>query len=111
MASVPRSVREPELCHAWCTTSTVNLLNAVSLQAGFAGSYWPRPAPRTGTRPFVSKRESDTPSPLSPYAAAKLASEAYCQAFPQSYEIETVDACDTSTSLVPGKTRKVSTAR
>ena len=28
MASVPRSMREPDLCHAWCTTSTVQLLRS-----------------------------------------------------------------------------------
>jgi UDP-glucose 4-epimerase len=36
------------------------------------------------------KHESDLPSPLSPYAAAKLAGEAYCQAFWHSYSLETV---------------------
>src|SRR6056297_1320620 len=28
MASVPRSMREPGLCHQWCATSTVELLAA-----------------------------------------------------------------------------------
>ncbi len=43
-----------------------------------------------GDSPFVSKRETDPTAPLSPYAAAKLAAEAYCQAFVQSFELETV---------------------
>jgi len=34
--------------------------------------------------------ERDMPCPLSPYAAAKLAGEFYCQAFTTSYGLETV---------------------
>jgi UDP-glucose 4-epimerase len=43
-----------------------------------------------GDQPFSSKRESDLPSPLSPYAVAKLAGEYYCQAFYRTYGFETV---------------------
>jgi UDP-glucose 4-epimerase len=43
-----------------------------------------------GNQPFMAKRETDVPSPMSPYAAAKLAGEAYCQAFTVSYGLETV---------------------
>jgi UDP-glucose 4-epimerase len=43
-----------------------------------------------GNQPFMAKREIDIPSPLSPYAAAKLSGEAYCQAFTASYGLETV---------------------
>jgi UDP-glucose 4-epimerase len=43
-----------------------------------------------GNQPFMSKRESDVPAPLSPYAAAKLAGESYCQAFAASFGLETV---------------------
>ena len=43
-----------------------------------------------GNQPFSSKRESDLPAPLSPYAAAKLAGESYCQAFASSFGLETV---------------------
>ncbi|MFK8114938.1 MAG: NAD-dependent epimerase/dehydratase family protein [Rubripirellula sp.] len=88
MASVPRSIREPDLCHSWCTTSTVQLLRAAAgsarrfVLASTSAAY--------GDSTFVSKRESDMPAPLSPYAAAKLASEAYCQSFAHSFDIETV---------------------
>ncbi|MCA9206328.1 MAG: NAD-dependent epimerase/dehydratase family protein, partial [Planctomycetales bacterium] len=37
-----------------------------------------------------SKRETDLPGPLSPYAAAKLAAEYYCHAFYRTYGLETV---------------------
>jgi UDP-glucose 4-epimerase len=43
-----------------------------------------------GNQPTSVKKESDLPSPLSPYAAAKLAAEHYCQAFYHSYGLETV---------------------
>ena len=89
MASVPRSIREPDLCHAWCTTSTVNLLHAAA-EHGVRRLVLASTSAAYGNSSFVSKRESDAPSPLSPYAAAKLASEAYCQAFPESFNIETV---------------------
>lgn len=88
MASVPRSMREPALCHAWCTTSTVELLRASAenqvkrfVLASTSAAY--------GDSPFVSKRESDPVGPLSPYAAAKLAAESYMQAFHHGFEIET----------------------
>ena len=90
MASVPRSIREPALCHAWCATSTVELLTAARagnvrrfVLASTSAAY--------GDSPFVSKRETDPISPLSPYAAAKLASEAYTRAFAQSSDLEIVN--------------------
>ena len=89
MASVPRSIREPQLCNAWCTTSTVNLLSAAQqhrvrrlVLASTSAAY--------GNSPFVAKRESDPVDPLSPYAAAKLAAEQYCRAFTTGQGVETV---------------------
>ncbi len=89
MASVPRSIREPELCHAWCATSTLNLLNA-GVACGVRRLVLASTSAAYGDSAFVSKRETDPAAPLSPYAAAKLASESYCQAFPNSFPIETV---------------------
>jgi UDP-glucose 4-epimerase len=43
-----------------------------------------------GDQPTSSKRESDLPMPLSPYAVAKLCGEYYCQAYFHSYGLETV---------------------
>ncbi len=89
MASVPRSMREPDLCHAWCATSTVQLLKASAANkvrrfvfASTSAAY--------GDSPYVSKRESDPVAPLSPYAASKLAAEAYLQAFYRGFGLETV---------------------
>ena len=89
MASVPRSMREPDLCHRWCATSTVNLLTSAQkhnvkrlVLASTSAAY--------GNSPFVSKRETDPTIPLSPYAAAKLAAESYCRAFHGGFGFETV---------------------
>lgn len=89
MASVPRSMREPALCHAWCATSTVELLRAAAdskvrrlVLASTSAAY--------GDSTFVCKRESDSIAPLSPYAASKLAAEAYCKAFQNGFDLETV---------------------
>ena len=57
MASVPRSMREPELCHAWCTTSTVELLKA-SAQNSVNRFVLASTSAAYGDSPFVSKRES-----------------------------------------------------
>jgi len=89
MDSVPRSIREPALCHAWCTTSTVELLHAAS-KAGVKRLVLASTSAAYGDSPFVSKRETDAVAPLSPYAAAKLAAEAYCRAFVTSFSMETV---------------------
>jgi UDP-glucose 4-epimerase len=89
MASVPRSLAEPAKSHAACATGTLHVLDAARrggvkrvVYAGSSSAY--------GNQPTASKRESDLPSPLSPYAAAKLAGEAYCKAFASSFGLETV---------------------
>lgn len=89
LASVPRSVAKPLDTHAVCVTGTLNLLEAAR-KAGvrrvvFAGS-----SSVYGNQPAMSKRETDVLSPLSPYAAAKLAGEAYCQSFTACFGLETV---------------------
>lgn len=89
MASVPRSMAEPALCHAWCATSTVNLLQAAA-RLGTRRLVLASTSAAYGDSSYVSKRESDPPAPLSPYAAAKLASEQYLHAFHRGFGLETV---------------------
>ena len=89
MASVPRSMRQPELCHAWCATSTVELLRAAAA-SGTRRFVLASTSAAYGDSPFVAKRETDPAAPLSPYAAAKLAAENYCQAFYRGFGLETV---------------------
>jgi UDP-glucose 4-epimerase len=90
LASVPRSVIEPLDTHAACATGTMNLLDAARrtgvrrvVFGGSSSAY----GEQTGSS---AKRESDLPAPVSPYAAAKLAGEFYCQAFTATYGLETV---------------------
>ncbi len=89
LASVPRSVAKPMDTNDACVTGTVTMLDAARrakvrrfVYAGSSSAY--------GDQPFSSKRESDVPAPLSPYAAAKLAGEYYCRAFAATYGLETV---------------------
>jgi UDP-glucose 4-epimerase len=89
LASVPRSIEKPLDTHAACVTGTVMLLNAAQ-KAGVRRLVYAASSSAYGDKATSSKRESDLPSPLSPYAAAKLAGELYCQSFAQSFGIETV---------------------
>ena len=89
LASVPRSMKDPLATHDHCVTGTISLLhNAV--QAGVRRVVYAASSSAYGDQPFSSKRESDMVSPLSPYAAAKLAAELYCKAFYSAYGLETV---------------------
>jgi len=89
LASVPRSVDAPLDTNAACVTGTVTLLD-VARRTGvrrvvFAGS-----SSVYGDQPTPAKHENLLPMPLSPYAAAKVAGEFYCQAFTAAYGLETV---------------------
>ncbi len=89
LASVPRSVEEPLATNAACVTGTVTLLDAAR-RAGVRRVVYAASSSGYGDQPNSSKRETDLPAPLSPYAAAKLAGEYYCQAFTSTYGLETV---------------------
>jgi len=89
LASVPRSIEDPLATHAACVTGTVVLLHAAH-QAGVKRVVYAASSSAYGNQPTPLKRETDLPSPLSPYAAAKLAAEHYCHAFYHSYGLETV---------------------
>ncbi|MBN2217138.1 MAG: NAD-dependent epimerase/dehydratase family protein [Pirellulales bacterium] len=89
LASVPRSVAAPLDTHAHCVTATVNLLDAAR-RAGVRRLVYAASSSAYGDQPYSSKREIDLPAPISPYGAAKLACEYYCQAFTATYGFETV---------------------
>ncbi|MEB2286752.1 MAG: SDR family oxidoreductase [Anaerolineae bacterium] len=89
LASVPRSVDDPLACHEHNVTGTLNVLLAAR-DAGvrrvvFAGS-----SSAYGDVESEFKTEDMLPNPLSPYAAAKLAGEHYCQTFTTVFGLETV---------------------
>lgn len=89
MASVPRSMAEPLLCHHYTATSTVNILSA-AVDTGVRRVVFASTSAAYGNSSFVAKRESDPSAPLSPYAAGKLASEQYLRAFHEGFGLETV---------------------
>jgi UDP-glucose 4-epimerase len=89
LASVPRSVEQPLDTNASCVTGTVVLLDAAR-RAGVRRVVYAASSSAYGDQPTSSKRETDLPLPLSPYAAAKLAAEHYCRAFTSTYGLETV---------------------
>lgn len=89
LPSVPRSVANPRETHLACVEGTFNLLLAAResrvrrlIYAASSSAY--------GDQPTLPKVESMRPEPLSPYAAAKLVGEYYCQVFTRTYNLETI---------------------
>ena len=89
LASVPRSVERPLDTNHACVTGTLTVLDQAR-RAGVRRVVYAASSSAYGDQPHSSKRESDLPAPLSPYAVAKLAGEYYCQAFYRTYGLETV---------------------
>lgn len=90
LASVPLSLEKPLDVHRACATGTLNVLNEAVRAGSVRRLVYAASSSAYGDRPFTAKRESDLPQVLSPYAAAKLAGELYCQAFYHSFGLETV---------------------
>ncbi len=89
LASVPRSIEHPLDTHAACVTGTLQLLDAAR-HAGVKRLVYAASSSAYGDSRFAAKREVDLPAPISPYGAAKLAAEQYCQVFTATYGFETV---------------------
>ena len=89
LASVPRSVADPLSTNQHCVTATLNLLVAARA-AGVRRVVYAGSSSAYGDTPTLPKREEMLPSPISPYAVAKLAGEQYMLAFSRVYGLETV---------------------
>jgi UDP-glucose 4-epimerase len=89
LPSVSRSIEEPLDTHQQCVTSTVSLLDAAR-RANVRRFVYAASSSAYGNAEEVSKSENLSASPISPYAAAKLAGEYYCRAFAASFGLETV---------------------
>jgi nucleoside-diphosphate-sugar epimerase len=87
--SVPRSVSEPRLNHEANVDGTFNVLMAAR-EAEVRRVVYAASSSAYGETETLPKTESMLPSPLSPYAAAKLFGEYYCQVFTRVYGLETV---------------------
>src|SRR5579872_6757671 len=90
LASVTKSVENPIASHDVCGTGTLNVLQAAR-QAGVRRVVYAGSASAYGGASDPEGQDEDTPLvALSPYAAAKLTGEFYCQAFASTYGLETV---------------------
>ncbi len=86
---VPKSVADPHTSHEANVTGTFNVLIAAR-DAGCRRVIFAASSSAYGDLPTLPKRETACPAPLSPYAVAKLAGEAYLQAFRACYGLETL---------------------
>jgi UDP-glucose 4-epimerase len=89
LRSVPFSVENPALVNRVNVEGTINVLVAARdarvkrvVVASSSSVY--------GNTKVFPNRESLTPSPISPYAASKLAGEHYCRVFSLLYGLETI---------------------
>jgi UDP-glucose 4-epimerase len=89
LPSVVKSVEEPLLVHDVTATGTLNVLDAARRQ-GVRRVVYAASSSAYGDQPGAERTETDALLPLSPYAAAKLAGEHYCQACTAVYGLETV---------------------
>jgi UDP-glucose 4-epimerase len=89
LASVQRSVEAPADSHRVCATGTVHVLDAAR-RAGVRRVVYAGSASAYGIPEGETQSETTPVRPLSPYAAAKLAGEVYCEAFTSTYGLETV---------------------
>ena len=88
-SSVPRSLDNPMASHTANATGTLTVLEAARAVGGrhvvMASS-----SSVYGANPELPKRESGATRPMSPYAASKLAAEAYAIAYGTSFDIPTL---------------------
>jgi UDP-glucose 4-epimerase len=89
LASVPRSVEDPVSTNVACVDATLNLLVAARA-AGVRRVVYAGSSAAYGDSPTLPKHEGMLPSPISPYAVAKLAGEHYLRSFTRVYGLETV---------------------
>lgn len=89
IASVPRSIAEPELAHSSNLTGTLNVLVAAQ-RAGARRVVFASSSAVYGDLPGSPKSETMPLQPLSPYAAQKTASEYYLQIWHRLHGLETV---------------------
>jgi nucleoside-diphosphate-sugar epimerase len=89
LPSVARSVADPRASHEVNVEGTLNILLA-AIDAGVRRVVYASSSSVYGDTPTMPKHEDMPVAPRSPYAAAKLAGEAYCRAISQVLPLETV---------------------
>ena len=89
LGSVPRSVDDPVTSHDVNVNGTINVLEACRA-AGVNRVVFAASSSAYGDQPTSPKVESMPVGPKSPYAASKVACEAYMQGYADSFAMETV---------------------
>jgi UDP-glucose 4-epimerase len=89
LPSVPRSVDDPAATHRHCVDATFTLLLAAR-DAHVKRFVYASSSSAYGDTPTLPKVETMLPSPLSPYAAAKLVGEYYCSVFSGVFGLQTI---------------------
>lgn len=89
VASVPRSIENPQESTEVNVIGTLNVLEAAR-DAGVRRLIYAGSSSAYGNSPAPVKTEDQAPEPISPYAVTKLAGEYYCRCFAQVYGLETV---------------------
>lgn len=89
LPSVPRSVENPDETHQACVNGTFNLLSKAR-EHGVKRVIYAASSSAYGDQETLPKVETMLPEPLSPYAAAKLMGEYYCQVFSKVYNLDTI---------------------
>ncbi|HEU5229780.1 MAG TPA: SDR family oxidoreductase [Ktedonobacteraceae bacterium] len=89
VASVTRSIAEPEMTHASNVTGTLNVLLAAR-DAGARRVILASSSAVYGDLQVTPKTEALPTQPLSPYGVQKLAAESYCRIWHAIYGLETV---------------------
>lgn len=87
LASVPRSVKDPQTSHESNVNGTLNVLLAAR-DAKVRRVVYAASSSAYGDQPTQPKHEGMSPAPLSPYAVQKLTGEYYIQAFCKVYGME-----------------------
>lgn len=89
LPSVARSVLDPVATNSVNVDGTLAVLQAAR-RAAVRRVVYASSSSVYGDTPLLPKHENMAVSPLSPYAASKLAGESYCRAFARVYGLETV---------------------
>jgi len=89
LGSVPRSVEDPTTSHDVNVNGTITILESARA-AGVKRIIFAASSSAYGERKESPKHEEMTPSPISPYAASKVACEAYLAGYAASYGLETL---------------------
>lgn len=89
LPSVARSLEDPLAATESNVTGTLNVLMA-AVESGVRRVVYASSSSVYGDTPTLPKHEEMPVAPLSPYAASKLAGEAYCRAYTAALGLETV---------------------